>query len=65
MSTAPLLAVLRAHPAGLSQHEVALATGLEMAAVYQGLGVLLKRRAIRERRGDRKMGSVYVVKGRD
>jgi DNA-binding IclR family transcriptional regulator len=64
MSTAPLLAVLRAHPAGLSQHEVALATGLEMAAVYQGLGVLLKRGAIRERRGDRKMGSVYVVKGR-
>jgi DNA-binding IclR family transcriptional regulator len=63
MSTAPLLAVLRAHPAGLSQHEVALATGLEMEAVYQGLGVLLKRGAIWERRGDRKMGSVYVVKG--
>jgi hypothetical protein len=43
---------------------VALATGLEMEAVYQGLGVLLKRRAIRERRGDRKMGSVYMVEGR-
>jgi hypothetical protein len=65
MTTAPLLAVLRAHPTGLSQHEVALMTGLDMEAVYQGLGVLLKRREIRERRGDRKMGSVYVVEGRE
>ena len=65
MSTAPLLAVLRAHPAGLSQHELSLATGLEMEAVYVALGALLKRREARAVARGNRLGSVYLVRGKD